>query len=60
MSLLFNILISFQIPWVKKRKVTKEPKKLSLVPVSAEEMQKIMKGKSMKLVPSQKPPESRD
>ena len=47
------------MPWVRKRKVTQQPKSLSLVPVSFEEMQKIMKGKNLKLVPSQKS-ESKD
>ena len=44
------IFISFQVPYTRKRKVIQKPK--TLVPVSFEDMQKIMKGKSLKLVPS--------
>ena len=50
------------MPWVRKHKVMKQqqPKTLSLVPVSFEEMQKIMKGKNLKLVPNQKAIKSKD
>lgn len=49
-----------QVPYARKRKVIKQPKTRSLVPVSFEEMQRIMKGKSLKLVPNQKSMESKD